>query len=76
MLSPFARRRTARPSGPTGAVLTGACLDITENTRDALDTTYHEQIADTVLGYTTVALKDYFNHLTANWCKLTTTMRS
>ena len=58
------------------AVLVGARLSIAENIRNTLDTTYHEQIADTVLGYTTVALKDYFNHLTANWCKLTTTMRS
>jgi hypothetical protein len=58
------------------AVLVGARLGISENIRNALNTTYHKQLADTILGYTNVALKDYFDRLTTKWCKLTTTMRS
>ena len=58
------------------AALTGARLGITENIRYSFDTTYQEQLADTVLGYTTVSLKYYFDNLTVKWCKLTTAMRS
>ena len=58
------------------AVLIGARLGIAKNIPDALDTTYHEQLVDTVLGYTNVTLKDYFDHLTTKWCKLITMMRS
>lgn len=58
------------------AILEGAVTGISENIRDALDTMYHEQLEDETIGYTTVEIKDYFDHLTSQWCKLTTTMRA
>ena len=46
------------------AVVEGARQGICANIRDALDKQFHEQLADTDLGYGEVTIEDYLKHLT------------
>lgn len=56
------------------AVLLGARERIKDNTRDAVNLQYYDQLKDKVLGFTQVSILDFLNHLKM-WYRMNATLR-